>query len=115
DVEQGAEEIEDMGGREVRAAKRRLRVVLVDLLKWKLQHKERTRSWHTTLVTQRSEIDDVLRDSPSLRPRLLHDLPRNYARAVTRTAVETGLRADKFPSRCPFTLEQILDQDFLAA
>ena len=115
DVEHAAEEIEDMGRRDLREVNRRLRVVLVHLLKWKLQPKKRTRSWHTTLVTQRSEIDDLLRDSPSLRPRLLHDLPRNYARAVTRTAVETGLRADKFPSRCPFTLEQILDQDFLAA
>ena len=104
-----------MGRRDLREVNRRLRVVLVHLLKWKLQPKKRTRSWHTTLVTQRSEIDDLLRDSPSLRPRLLHDLPRNYARAVTRTAVETGLRADKFPSRCPFTLEQILDQDFPAA
>ena len=28
----------------------------------------------------------------------------NYARAVKRAAEETGLRADKFSSRCPFSL-----------
>jgi len=96
-----------MGRRDVRELNRRMRVLLAHLLKWQLQPKKRTASWRTTLSTQRFEIDALLRDSPSLRPRLLQDLPANYARAIKR--------ADKFPSRCPFTLEQILDEDFLPA
>ena len=104
-----------MGRRDVRELNRRMRVLLAHLLKWQLQPKKRTSSWRTTLSTQRFEIDALLHDSPSLRPRLLQDLPANYARAIKRTTDETGLRADKFPSRCPFTLEQILDEDFLPA
>ena len=115
DVEHAAEEIEDMGRRDARELNRRLQVVLMHLLKWKLQPKKRTRSWQTTLLSQRSEIDTLLRDSPSLRHKLPVDLPRNYERAVTRAAVETGLRADRFPPQCPFTVLQILDEKFLSA
>ena len=115
DVEHAAEEIESMGRRDVRELNRRMRVLLAHLLKWQLQPKKRTSSWRTTLSTQRFEIDALLRDSPGLRPRLLQDLPANYARALKRATDETALRADKFPSRCPFTLEQILDEDFLPA
>ena len=113
DVEHAAGEIEDMGKGDLRELNGRLQVLLVHLLEWQLQPKKRTSSWQTTLLAQRFEIDALLHDSPSLRPRLSHDLPANYACAVKRAMLETGLRADKFPSRCPFILEQILDEDFL--
>jgi len=32
---------------------------------------------------------------------------------VTRAIAETGLPAEAFPARCPFSAAQILDQDFL--
>ena len=115
DVENAAQEIEDMGRRDVRELNGRLQAVLAHLLKWQYQPQKRTASWQTTLLTQRSKIDVLLRDSPSLRAKLPEELPRNYEHAVKRAALETGLRGDKFPSRCPFTLEQILDQDFLPA
>src|SRR5437867_3247732 len=115
DVENAAQEIEDMGRRDLRELNGRLQVVLAHLLKWQLQPQKRTASSQTALLTQRFKIDDLLRDSPSLRAKLPDDLPRNYEHAVRRAALETGLRADQFPSRCPFSLEQILDQDFLPA
>ena|SRR2546426_4958321 len=115
DLEHAAEEIEDMGRRDVRELNGRLQVVLVHLLKWKLQPQKRTTSWQTTLLTQRSKIDVLVRDSPSLRAKLPDELPRNYAHAVKRAALETALRADEFPTRCPFTVAQILDEDFLPA
>src|SRR5438876_1559732 len=87
DVENTAQEIEDIGRREARELNSRVQVVLVHLLKWQLQPKKRTSSWLTTLLMQRSEIEDLLGDSPRLRPRLLHDLPKSYARAVKRAAV----------------------------
>jgi hypothetical protein len=115
DIAHAAQEIEDMGKRDLRELNRRVQLLLVHLLKWQLQPRKRTPSWQTTLLAQRFEVDALLRDSPSLRPRLAQGLATNYARAVKRAVLETGLRADKFPSRCPFTLEQILDEDFLPA
>lgn len=115
DVEHAAQEIEDMGRRDQRELNGRVQILLVHLLKWQVQPKKRTSSWQTTLLTQRFRVDALLRDSPSLRSKLVHHLPSNYTRAVKRAMLETGLRADRFPSRCPFTLEQILDEDYLPA
>jgi hypothetical protein len=115
DVEHAAREIEDMGKRDLRELNGRVEVLLMHLLKWHLQPKKRTSSWGSTLLAQRLEIDALLRDSPSLRPMLSHGLPTNYARAVKRAVLETGVRADRFPSRCPFSVDQILDEEFLPA
>lgn len=113
DVEHAAEEIEDMGKREYKELGSRLQVLIAHLLKWKLQPRKRSRSWRATIVTQRIEIHPTLRDSPSLRPRLLADLDAHYADSVKRAAAETGLRVSAFPARCPFSMEQILDEDFM--
>ena len=115
DVENAAQEIEDMGRRDVRELKSRVEIVLLHLLKWRLQPTKRTRSWQRTLLTQRSKIEILLGDSPSLRPRLVDDLSSNYRRAVKRAALETRLRTADFPARCPFSPEQVLDEDFLPA
>jgi len=51
--------------------------------------------------------------SPTLRPKLVNGLEDNYARAVKRTAAETGLGVHRFPATCPYRVEQVLDEDFL--
>jgi len=83
------------------------------LLKWWLQPGERSRSWERSIAGQRIEIDQVLEDSPSLRTRVQSGLPRNYEKSVQLAAIETALPHSKFPTECPFTVEQILDPEFL--
>ncbi len=51
------------------------------------------------------------RRSPSLRPLPADYLPKAYARARARALDETGLY--RLPETCPWTIEQILDGDFL--
>jgi hypothetical protein len=113
DVEHVAEEIEDMGKRDLRELNSRVEVLLAHLLKWKLQPRKRSRSWRTTIVTQRREIEAILKDSPSLRRRLVSARQSNYEGAVARAVAETGLKIDVFPSDCPFSVDQILDTGFL--
>jgi hypothetical protein len=113
DVEHAAEEIEDMGRRDVKELNSRVQVLLSHLLKWQRQPERRSPSWQSTIVTQRLEIDALLRQSPSLRPNLGSELARNYAGAVKRAVPETGLGKADFPVDCPFTVEQILDEEFL--
>jgi len=113
DVEHAAEEIEDMGKRDLKELNSRVQVLLLHLLKWQNQPDGRSPSWQTTIVTQRIEIEALLRQSPSLRPKLTSELVQNYANAVKRAVPETGLRKEDFPVGCPFTIEQILDEEFL--
>ena len=113
DIEHIAEEIEDMGKRDLKEVNSRTRVLLIHLLKWWLQPGKRSRSWERTIASQRIEIDQVLEDSLSLRTRIRLGLSRNYEKSVRLAAIETGLPQSEFPAECPFTAEQILDPEFL--
>ena len=113
DVEHVAEEIEDMGKRDRRALGSRLTVLIHHLLKWKYQEPARSRSWRMTMDVQRTKIEKLFRDSPSLRPTVPEVIEDVYPDAVRQVCIETDLPEETFPKRCPFTAEQILDRDFL--
>ena len=113
DIEHIAEEIEDMGKRDLRELNSRVQVLLIHLLKWQLQPEKRSRSWNSTIVSQRIEIEGDLKQSPSLKDKLQTELSDNYAKAVRRAVAQTGLARSRFPTECPFTVEQILDPEFL--
>jgi hypothetical protein len=113
DIEHVAEEIEDMGRRDVRELNSRMQVLLAHLLKWQSQTDRRSASWRATITSERLELDGLVAQSPSLRPKLASGLADNYARAVLRAAAETGLGRERFPATCPYRVEQVLDEDFL--
>lgn len=113
DIEHIAEEIEDMGKRDLRELDNRARVLLMHLLKWHMQPTNRSRSWERTIASQRMGIEQVMADSRSLRPRFRRNLDANYAKAIHLAAIETGVPLSEFPSGCPFTVAQILDPGFL--
>src|ERR1700726_3737915 len=91
DIENIAEELESMGRSDKREIESRLTVLLAHLLKWQLQVGLRSRSWSGTIREQRQRIEDLLAESPSLRPLVASIRPGLYARARQRAADETGL------------------------
>jgi len=113
DIEHIAEEIEDMGKRDLRGLDSRVEVLLIHLLKWQLQPAKRSPSWQTTIVSQRNRIKRLLRQSPSLRRKIYAHLAGDYEDAVNLAVIETGLPPSHFPRECPFTVEQVLDPEFL--
>jgi hypothetical protein len=112
DIENLIEEIESMGSNNKREIKSRLIVLLMYLLKCKYQPEKQTRSWIATINTQRTEIELVLEDSPSLKAFLPAQTLDCYKKARKNAAKETGLVIAAFPPECPFTQEQILDPDY---
>ncbi len=112
DREHLAEEIEDMGKRDRRVVESRLQVLLAHLLKWRVQPDRRSGSWRATIRTQRTRLELVLRDSPSLRARVPTMLDGAYAKAVAVMTDETGLPIEQFPADCPYTADQVLDEGF---
>ena len=112
DIEHVAEEIEDMGRKDVRELNSRMQVLLAHLLKLQVQPDRGSPSWRATITAQRLELEGVLAQSPSLRPKLASGLAENYARAVKRATAETGLGSACFPVTCPYRVEQVLDADF---
>ena len=112
DIEHIAEEIEDMGTSQRHELENRLRVLLAHLLKWRFQPELRGRSWRPTLRVQRGELLRLLRRMPSLGNYLGETLPETYDLAVEQAISETELPDDIFPEACPFTIQQILDEEF---
>ncbi|NCC37538.1 MAG: DUF29 domain-containing protein [Chloroflexia bacterium] len=112
DVANLAEELEDMGKREKRALRSRSVVLLAHLLKYAYQPERRGPSWTGTIREQRKQLEALLRDSPSLKPRLINDLEDSYISARLLAAGETGLPERAFPSTCPYTLDELIDEHF---
>jgi len=115
DIENTAEEIESMARGDKRQMRSRLRVLILHLLKWERQPDKRKLGWEKTMATQRREIEDLLEESPSLRPTLGELIAKVYRTAVEQAAEETRLPASAFPPECPYTPEQIMDRSFLPA
>ncbi len=107
DLENLAEEIADVAKREAQAVESHLETLILHLLKWRYDPDHRSRSWEGTIRVARHKIAKLLRDSPSLRPRMPALLEDAYPDARVRAGVETGLPEATFPTACPFTLDQI--------
>jgi hypothetical protein len=110
-----AEEIEDLGKRDLRAVRSELRRMLKHLIKQKIQPERDGASWRGSIVNAQGVIVDSVEDSPSLLPKLAESLPATYRRAVKEALSETGLAGQwkdlGIPETCPFSLSQLLDGD----
>ncbi len=113
DLENLAEEVESLGRNDRRELQSRLVVLLMHLLKWQFQPEMRSGSWKGTLREQRRRINAVLKDSPSLRSFLADSIDDGYDNAREQAADETGLAVIVFPASCPYTIEEILNVEFL--
>jgi hypothetical protein len=115
DIENLIEEVEALGRSEKNALGSNLRILLMHLLKWQYQPSKRTRSWEGTIFEHRLRIEQILEDSPSLQSLYPQIFEKTHQQARQRAAIETGLPLETFPTDCPYTAEQTLDNDFLPA
>ena len=114
DAESVAEELESLGKRDRRELESRIEVLTMHLLKWRYQPegREHSHSWYDTILEQRGQIQRLLDDSPSLRPQTATVLVQRYPRGCRRAMGDTQLPETIFPQTCPWTIEQLLDDDF---
>src|SRR5437764_2131850 len=110
DLEHIAEEIEDMGKREQRSLHNRFLRLIEHLLKWQSQPERRGSSWTRTIVVQRIGIQRLLNANPSFRPAVSEVVAEAYADAVRVVSAVTKRPRAEFPSSCPFTVEQLLNE-----
>jgi hypothetical protein len=107
-----AEEIESLGSGNRRQLGNRLDVLIRHLLKWQFQPDSRSGSWRGSIRTQRGRILRLLKQSPSLRQHVANEAADGYARAAATAADETGLPLERFPSTCPYSADELLDEAF---
>jgi hypothetical protein len=82
DLENLAEEIEDLARRHADALQSRYETLLQHLLKWELQPSSRSYSWAGTIRRDRRKIARLLEDNPGLKARQAALFARAYPNTV---------------------------------
>ncbi len=95
-----------------------LEVICNHLLKYKyareyLNDEPCCDSWRSTLLKARWQIADELEASPSLQNYPAQELNQRYQVAMEQVYQETQLLDATLPKSCPWTVNQILDEDWL--
>lgn len=105
------EELEGLAGNLKRELRSRIRSIEMHLLKLRYQPERRSRSWLSTIVEQRSEIEDLLKASPSLRRLVPNYVTDVYPGARKRAAIETKIPEKQFPAENPFSVDDVFTDE----
>jgi hypothetical protein len=113
DLDNLIEEIQDLALNEKQTIETNLIVVLKLLLKWQYQPEQHSGETKASIRRHRYQIRDDLKVSPSLKTHLSEIWLESYREARLQAADETDLAVEIFPEQCSFTIENILNTDYL--
>jgi hypothetical protein len=115
DIENLIEEIESLGRKDKRAISSYLIRLCEHLLKvkyWEAERERCFRGWVLEINHFRSEIELILKDSPSLIPFLTEIFVFSYQKARKNLLKVMSPLTVSIPQEPEFTLEQALDEDW---
>lgn len=107
-----AEEIESLGKRDARELASRMTIIMIHLIKLELSAQTEPRAgWWTTVLTQRGDLELLLKDAPSLRRKVADVITEQLDTAKKRAVAELAahgetVTADLAP--ITFTPDQVL-------
>jgi hypothetical protein len=107
-----AEEIEGLGRSLQWDLYARYKLLLVQLLRARYQPGFNSGSFRLLVDVLRLEVAKLLRDNPSLRDCREEEFADAWHSARLTISALSGLPEDRFPQTCPFTLDQVEDEDF---
>lgn len=113
DLENLIEEIQSLGISNKREIESRLLVLIAHLLKWAFQPGARCSSWSASIREQRSQIRRLIKHSPSLKRYPAKVFLEEYPGARLEASDQTGIALELLPAECPFSIDEILDADFM--
>ena len=106
------EELEEMGISNKHALKNRIAQLVFHFLKWQFQPEFRCRSWTGTIREQRIRLRDILEENPSLKSYVSEAIPKAYKISITLIEKETPIDLKLLPVQCPYTFDQIMNDEF---
>jgi hypothetical protein len=123
DIEHLIEELTDLGKSEKNALKSNLMILLAHLLKLRIQSDAPDTmkgSWYSSVIEHRQRVLNNLEDTPSLKGFLGEAVKKAYLDGRKLAIKESklakfGVRIPderEYPLTCPFSIEQILDEEF---
>ncbi len=123
DLENLIEELTSLGKSEKNALKSNLMILLAHLLKLQVQWDAPDTmkiSWYNSVIEHRQRVLTNLEDTPSLKNFISEAIDKAYPQA-RNLAIKAGKFAAlgvripdecEYPPTCPFSIQQILDEDF---
>lgn len=115
DVDHLIEELEEMGNSNENQLISRIAQLIFHLLKWDHQKHLRSRSWECSIKEQRRRIKRLIKQNPSLKSKLTSALEEGYGDSILLIGKETPLDLKSLPETCPYTLEQLQDDEYYPA
>ncbi len=115
DIENLIEELEGLAGRDRRELKNRLTVLVEHLLKrCYVDMPNEFRGWEKTIRQQRSELQELLSQSPSLKRYFAQRFDDAFKDALVEVKDEYETKGYQFPSAWQFNrdVDSILNQEF---
>jgi hypothetical protein len=113
DIPHIAEELADMGKSDQREVLSFLTRLIMHLLKWQIQPAHRSTSRLSSIADSRVQLKRTFEQSPSLKRLAVKSVAEIYPDARRQASIETGIDRVTFPAECPYSFDQIGDDDFL--
>ncbi|MDJ0579811.1 DUF29 domain-containing protein [Crocosphaera sp.] len=111
DLENLIEELEDLGSEKRHKVESLLQQIIRHLLLleyWHNEHDRNYRHWRSEIFNFRDQLND--RMTSNFYNYLEENLAKIYRKARKYVEIKSGL--DTFPEDCPYTLQQLLDEDW---
>ncbi len=111
-----AEEIDALGKRDTRELASRITTILIHLIKLEVSTSTEPRAgWRNTILTQQTETELLLEDSPSLRRKVPDVIDAQLPTAKKRAVAELAIQGETVPAErlAPLTFapEQVLPEE----
>ena len=113
DLENLIEELESLIKRDFNKVKSILRQITIHLLLlayWPEEYEINHRHWKSEITAFRAELSDSL--TTTLENKLNQNLASIYQTALKIVLQKTGLSKDTIPENCPYSFEQLLDDNW---
>ena len=93
DALEGLDElIDSMSKIATREMRSHLLIIMIHILKWKHQPQKRSRSWYSSILNARFEIEDVQEETPSVTKKTIEsEWDKVFVKAIKQSAAEMDL------------------------
>ncbi|MFM7364178.1 MAG: DUF29 domain-containing protein [Cuspidothrix sp.] len=112
DLEHLIEELDDLGSEKKNAISSLLMQIIKHLLLlqyWTAEYENNVYHWQSEVVNFRDQIEGRL--TKKLYNYLQQEINNIYKKSLKQVKIKTNFKVD-FPEECPYTLEQLLDENY---
>ena len=113
DLDNLIEELESLGRNDLNKVRSLLRQIIIHILLLEYWHQEYERNcshWEGEIIAFRYDLNHNL--TTSLKNKLTLELEEIYQLSLKLVGKKTGLSLNLFPDNCPYSLEQLLDDNW---